>query len=211
MTSKWLAWRRTAGRPWTGPREPHGSPKRSRSDEWGPLDASGGAGAALIIDVPEALSLRLPDAPDQRLVEKSRYGLLPRIGSAGERPTAETEIYLVDTLGETGLLLALSGVAVMGGGFGHGVGGHNPLEPARLGCPFVSGPHVENWPGYGELAAHGATRLVDDAAELAPFFRQAIEDPSSLTAMAQTARAVVGALDAGSGTIGDRVLGLLGT
>jgi len=121
------------------------------------------------------------------------------------------DVYVADTLGELGLWYSLAALAVVGGSLIPGAGGHNPLEPARLGCPFVSGPHVENWPVYGELAAHGATRLVDDAAELAPFFRQAIEDPSSLTAMAQTARAVVGALDAGSGTIGDRVLGLLGT
>jgi len=46
----------------------------------------GGAGGAMIIDVPQALSLRLPPAPDKRLVEKSRFGLLPRIGADGARP-----------------------------------------------------------------------------------------------------------------------------
>jgi polysaccharide deacetylase 2 family uncharacterized protein YibQ len=41
---------------------------------------------ALIIDVPQALGLRLPPAPDPRLVEKSRFGLLPRLGADGARP-----------------------------------------------------------------------------------------------------------------------------
>ena len=46
----------------------------------------GGAGGSMIIDVPQALSLRLAPAPDRRLTEKSRFGLLPRIGADGARP-----------------------------------------------------------------------------------------------------------------------------
>jgi polysaccharide deacetylase 2 family uncharacterized protein YibQ len=49
----------------------------------------GGDGAApgsLIIEVPQAIGLHLNPAPDERLVEKSRYGLLPRIGADGARP-----------------------------------------------------------------------------------------------------------------------------
>ena len=46
----------------------------------------GGPPNALIIDVPRALAIRLEAAPDPRLVEKSRYGLLPRIGADGARP-----------------------------------------------------------------------------------------------------------------------------
>jgi polysaccharide deacetylase 2 family uncharacterized protein YibQ len=41
---------------------------------------------ALIIEVPQVLANRLAPAPDLRLVEKSRYGLLPRIGKDGARP-----------------------------------------------------------------------------------------------------------------------------
>jgi len=48
---------------------------------------SGGASApgALIIDIPQALGARLTPAPDKRLVEKTRDGLLPRIGPDGAR------------------------------------------------------------------------------------------------------------------------------
>ncbi len=41
---------------------------------------------ALIIEVPQLLAQRLAPAPDLRLIEKSRYGLLPRIGKDGARP-----------------------------------------------------------------------------------------------------------------------------
>ncbi len=46
----------------------------------------GGPPKALIIDVARALGLKLAPAPDARLVEKSKYGLLPRIGADGTRP-----------------------------------------------------------------------------------------------------------------------------
>jgi len=42
----------------------------------------------LIIKVPDANTIRLKPAPDPRLVEKSRYGMLPRIGADGGRPAA---------------------------------------------------------------------------------------------------------------------------
>jgi uncharacterized protein len=41
---------------------------------------------ATIIDVPRTLGMHLAPAPDRRLVEKSRYGLLPRVGPDGARP-----------------------------------------------------------------------------------------------------------------------------
>jgi uncharacterized protein len=46
----------------------------------------GSAPGAMIIDVQRALGIKLAPAPDRRLVEKSRYGLLPRIGADGARP-----------------------------------------------------------------------------------------------------------------------------
>src|SRR6202000_2039821 len=55
--------------------------------------------------------------------------------SIGERIAGDTEVYLADTLGELGLFFRLAQVVVMGGSFGEGVGGHNPLEPARLRPP----------------------------------------------------------------------------
>ena len=65
--------------------------------------------------------------------------------SAKEPLTAETEIYLADTLGEMGLFFGLADVVVMGGSFYPDIGGHNPLEPARLGKPVIYGDHVFNW------------------------------------------------------------------
>ncbi|MHB8884575.1 MAG: divergent polysaccharide deacetylase family protein [Methylovirgula sp.] len=49
-------------------------------------NGAAGAPGALIINVPQVLARRLAPAPDPRLAEKSRYGLLPRIGPDGARP-----------------------------------------------------------------------------------------------------------------------------
>jgi len=49
-----------------------------------------GPPSSVIIQVPQAIGLRLDPAPDPRLVEKTRFGLLPRIGPDGARPA---EVY----------------------------------------------------------------------------------------------------------------------
>ena len=82
--------------------------------------------------------------------------------SAGEPLTAETDIYIADTLGELGLFFRLGDVAVMGGSFLPDIGGHNPLEAARLARPVVFGDHYANWIDiYGALGA-GGVRCEDE-------------------------------------------------
>ena len=118
------------------------------------------------------------------------------------------DVYVADTMGELGLFYRLAALAFLGGSLVAGVGGHNPLEPARLGRPFVSGPHCENWPVFEQLLALDATRCVP-ASELGPIFAQALGDPSVFAEMAERARKFVieGDLAARAGI--DRVLELL--
>ena len=44
-----------------------------------------------------------------------------------------------------GLWYRLADAVFLGGGHTEGVGGHNPLEPVRLGRPVVTGPDVFNF------------------------------------------------------------------
>ncbi|PPD42890.1 MAG: hypothetical protein CTY15_11505 [Methylocystis sp.] len=46
----------------------------------------GGAGTARIIQIEPSSGVRLTPAPDKRVAERGRYGLLPRIGQDGARP-----------------------------------------------------------------------------------------------------------------------------
>ena len=88
--------------------------------------------------------------------------------AAGEPLTAQTTAYVADTLGEMGLLYSLADVVVMGGGFLPGIGGHNPLEPARLEKPILTGPHTFNATSlYADLFAQAAAIEAADSTQLA--------------------------------------------
>ncbi len=75
----------------------------------------GGAGGSMIIDVPQALSLRLAPAPDRRLTEKSRFGLLPRVGADGARPA---DVYARPVFASARLRPGAPRVALLVGGLG---------------------------------------------------------------------------------------------
>ncbi|WP_340645196.1 3-deoxy-D-manno-octulosonic acid transferase [Phenylobacterium sp.] len=88
--------------------------------------------------------------------------------AANQPLTRETTAYVADTLGEMGLFYSLADVVVMGGGFLPGIGGHNPLEPARLERPILTGPHTFNASAlYADLYAQAAAIEAVDAKSLA--------------------------------------------
>src|SRR5690606_6698326 len=79
--------------------------------------------------------------------------------------------------GELLFLYALADIAFVGGSLVPN-GGHNLLEPAALGKPVISGPHLFN---FLEIAAQlrdaGALREVVDADELAAVVDGFLQDP----------------------------------
>ncbi len=115
---------------------------------------------ALATDRPSLLTVVAPRHPERG---EEVAGLLRARGlrtarrSRGEAPAADTQVYLADTLGELGLFYRLAELAFLGGSLVP-VGGHNPIEPARLGCAVVFGPHMAN---FAEISA---LLLRDDAA-----------------------------------------------
>ena len=64
--------------------------------------------------------------------------------SSNQKIKKNTDIYLVDSYGESSRFYNLTNVSFVGGSIiKHG--GQNPLEPARLGNYIVSGPYVKNF------------------------------------------------------------------
>ena len=130
--------------------------------------------------------------------------------SAGRRSAGEPmdgPIHVADTLGELGLFFRLADVVVMGGSFVPGVGGHNPLEPARLGRPIVTGPYVFNAADvYGALFAEAAAVEAADGAALARRLRELIDDPALAR---RTGEAALGFANR-QGAALDEAMGLLG-
>jgi 3-deoxy-D-manno-octulosonic-acid transferase len=56
----------------------------------------------------------------------------------------DSDIVLIDCMGELINLYAISDIVVLCGSFIDGIGGHNPLEPAHFGCKIVSGKYIFN-------------------------------------------------------------------
>lgn len=162
--------------------------------------ASGEAGRALLVIVP-----RHPERAADIVALCRSKGMSAARRSLDE-PPAMARVYVADTLGEMGLWLRLARLAFIGGSLVTGVGGHNPLEPARLGCPAASGPHVANWQSvYDDLQAAGGVEIVDGPGALSRLF----DSPEpALRVMADRAAERVAARDAEVRDGLARILGL---
>lgn len=96
-----------------------------------------------------------------------RRGLVAARHSRGDPVADGTEILLADTIGELGVFFRLCKVALVGGSLTSN-GGHNPIEPALLGCAILHGPHMENFREIeSELHIAGAATRVRDADDIA--------------------------------------------
>ena len=135
--------------------------------------------------------------------------------SRGDPLARDVDIYLAATLGEMGLFMRLADVVVMGGSFGPvlggaEVGGHNPLEPARLGKPAVSGPDVSNWNAVcRELHEARGLAFVKGPAQLGAVVGSLLTDPEEAKAMGERARKAAAKADVGLDRLWARIEGLL--
>lgn len=164
---------------------------------------------------PGLLTVIVPRHPERgaaiaRLARE--HGLTVTIRSAGQSVTAATAVHVADTLGELGLFYSAAELALVGGSLVRH-GGQNPLEPARLGCPIVIGPHSWNFAAImARLRAAEAAVELADAGQLTDAVDRLLGDPSGRAALAERARevaqagaAVVGrTLDALAPLVGDR-------
>ncbi|MBC8027569.1 MAG: lipid IV(A) 3-deoxy-D-manno-octulosonic acid transferase [Steroidobacteraceae bacterium] len=105
--------------------------------------------------------------------------------------TSNTQIYLLDTLGELPPFYAAGDVAFVGGSLVP-IGGHNLLEPAALGLPIVAGPHNFNSADIAKLLAErGSVRIVNDAAGVAAEVGELLADPAARARMGASGRQAV--------------------
>ena len=67
-----------------------------------------------------------------------------QLRSTDNKISKNTDIYLVDSYGETKSFYKICKTVFLGGSLiNHG--GQNPLEPARFGCKILHGPYVQNF------------------------------------------------------------------
>jgi 3-deoxy-D-manno-octulosonic-acid transferase len=161
--------------------------------------------AALKTRHPGLLTVIAPRHPERaaevaRLLRGRGLRVAQRSRASASALNAETDVYLVDTLGELGLFYSLCPVAFVGGSLS-GLGGHNPIEPARLGCAVVHGPDMRAFTEVAEdLSEPGGSWQVADADGLIRAVDRLLTEPDTRAHQAAAARAVAesqaGVLDA---------------
>lgn len=132
----------------------------------------------LVIDAYQALTQRgiatrlllAPRHPNRtadiiKLLEKA--GLSYQRRSEQVAVNIDTDVLIIDTLGELSAFLGLADAAFIGGSLVPR-GGHNPIEAAAWGCAVITGPHVINFATIvRDMERGGAIRVVADQKELA--------------------------------------------
>ncbi|MBW6399109.1 3-deoxy-D-manno-octulosonic acid transferase [Roseomonas sp. HJA6] len=124
---------------------------------------------------PDLLTIIVPRHPERGAEIAALAADLPVARrAAGQDPGPETAILVADTLGELGLFYRLAATAFVGGSLvPHG--GQNPLEPARLGCPVLVGPHIGNFVEvYDRLDRVGGVTWIDAGTDPAAALAEAV-------------------------------------
>ena len=140
-------------------------------------------------DFPDILTIIAPRHPKRA---PQIAALASQCGTVTERSKKEvisshTSFYIADTLGELGLFYNLADIAFIGGSLTQ-KGGHNPLEPARIGATILHGPHIFNFhEAYESLRQAGGAALVRNERELASAVRRLLRDEKTRRAMASAA------------------------
>jgi len=145
--------------------------------------------------IAEAFRLAVPDPAEAILIVAPRHpdrgpqialDLAATRRGAGEPPSGA--IHVADTLGELGLFFRLADIVVMGGSFQPGIGGHNPMEPARLGRPILTGPFAFNAADvYAAMFAEACAIEAADASALARHIRGLLDNSIIVRRMGEAA------------------------
>ena len=120
--------------------------------------------------VPNLFLILAPRHPDRftkvaDLCQQRKYSVALRSQKTELNETVD--ILLLDTIGELQMIYAASDIAFVGGSLVN-TGGHNIIEPAALGLPILTGPHLDNFSEISKLLQNaGAAQVITDAQNMA--------------------------------------------
>ena len=144
----------------------------------------------------QALLMLVPRHPERfdqvaELITKQGFSMARR--SQQQAVTPDIEVFLADSMGELLLWLAVADVAFVGGSLVN-VGGHNPLEPAALAVPIVTGQTMFNFKQITEILLQaGALKQAANSQELADIVCDWLNNPEQKQQAGQAALQVVNA------------------
>ena len=149
----------------------------------------------LLSTAPSALLVMVPRHPERfddvaQLIEAQGLQLARR--SQASQLNSQTQVLLVDTMGELMEFLAASDVCIMGGSYVEN-GGHNPLEPAALSVPILMGPSQFNFLLICQQLERAGGLQTVAAEQLAASLTQWLQDDELRTQKGSEAKQVVDA------------------
>ena len=148
--------------------------------------------AELKKEVPRLKMLLAPRHPErcwalERLCKMERVSSERRTRRKGEAGMDDTDVLLLDTMGELARAYATADVVFVGGSLVP-VGGHNPLEPILYKKPVLFGPHTEKIAATVKaLLDVGGCIRVGGRAELLEEARRLLVNPAQREAVGQAA------------------------
>ncbi len=106
-----------------------------------------------------------------------KYDLTFGLRSENDKFSENTDVIILNTLGELKKMYSICDIAFIGGSFNN-TGGHNPLEAAIFEKPVVSGPAVFNFKDiYDVLCKSGAGKVVKTPEEFYEYLNTLLEAP----------------------------------
>jgi 3-deoxy-D-manno-octulosonic-acid transferase len=148
----------------------------------------------VLMSAPQALLILVPRHPERfdsvrQLLDRQGVRFVARTAQRPVDPA--TPVFLGDTMGEVPLFYAASDVAFVGGTLVP-VGGHNLLEPAALGLPVITGPHLFNTQEIADMFINiGALTRVTGADQLAVAVTRLFEDEEAAQRLGSLGRDLV--------------------
>ena len=138
-------------------------------------------------DLLTTIAPRHPERGDEIAEAARNAGLKVAQRSKHEDITEQIDLYIADTLGELGIFYRINDITLVGGGLSP-KGGHNPLEPARLTCAILHGPHIFNFnETYHDMRRAGAAALVRNDRDIAAAIKRLLSDDKTRHALARLA------------------------
>lgn len=147
--------------------------------------------------IPSLLTIIVPRHPQRgpsiaRMIADA--GLQVSLRSKAEMPSANTDIYVADTMGELGIFYRLAPVVFMGGSLvAHG--GQNPIEAIKLGAAVIHGPQVFNFGAiYSAIDSSGGALQADDNEDFVKLLGHLLSNPVARSRVSDAGAGVVARL-----------------
>ncbi len=148
------------------------------------------AHAILSRRLPTLLTIIAPRHPERGAALAAILDRPPR-RALDQDPAADHGYWICDTMGELGLLYRLSPITFLGNSLPQAApegGGHNPFEPARLGCAIATGPLTFNFnDAVTALRDAGAIEIAPTAEAIADWAFRLLNDPAARARQAEAA------------------------